>query len=306
MPWRAVWVAAADVRAIPLHVTRNEQNEAGTRYGTQSQRTTLDDLRRMEQLNMEAEQMTRGRMQHDSESEDECPLWTTRGTSRSTKKLVSGININCTDEVKRQLIWPHQKVRYGFRSQVNCFQDLDFYLLVASEIECLLGKNMSEIERKGRLELLKTSAYHAKVQPWHKIQEFYSTIMIDVEKDERQWGESLLAVETSIFFNKPSTEKVDDKISRGKNFASGFSNQFNKPRTNNQGNSGGSGTGNGSSRKWFCKYFQQGKCTHQGAHRATIGDRTVWVQHFCSSCYFNGGRIQNHPQNSPECPTSKK
>ena len=73
--------------------------------------------------------------------------------SKKHKKL--GINAKSSDKVKDPQQWPHAYLQYEFVNKQVKFDELDFKLFLAGEISIIAADDLSETERKGRLELLK-------------------------------------------------------------------------------------------------------------------------------------------------------
>lgn len=202
-----------------------------------------------------------------------------------TSVLKSGFNMKATDVVKIQLKWPQTALKYGYGSGTsNTYNDLDLNLLSAGELAICLSADIGEKEKKGRLELLETIQYHAKHYDWHKVRDFHRTVLLEIEKGEREWGGrfSFLTAEASTLYVKsrgPGTNSNMNVLNPGR-----------KP-----GNSA-----NG--RRFFCKTFQRGNCRQTGSHTDIVSGRSVLVEHFCATCYQREGVVAFHSEVEGKCP----
>jgi len=60
-----------------------------------------------------------------------------------------------TDHVVNPQIWPQTNLQYEYVSKGVTFQQLDFKLFVAGELEIISSKNIGDKEKKARVALLK-------------------------------------------------------------------------------------------------------------------------------------------------------
>jgi hypothetical protein len=67
--------------------------------------------------------------------------------------------------VKKQL-WPQSKLQFEYAGFEINFDDLEFNLFVAGELEMLSSSKISEVERIGRTKLLKRIAYFTELYEW--------------------------------------------------------------------------------------------------------------------------------------------
>ena len=88
----------------------------------------------------------------DSDSSSEC-------TKKSKKGKKSGIKAKASDSVRKQQRYPQAHLRYEFVSSNLSFDKLDLNLFVAGELEIISDKKTREVERMGRLNLLKKIMY---------------------------------------------------------------------------------------------------------------------------------------------------
>ena len=88
----------------------------------------------------------------DSDSSSEC-------TKKSKKGKKSGIKAKASDSVRKQQRYPQAHLRYEFVSSNLSFDKLDLNLFVAGELEIISDQKTREVERMGRLNLLKKIMY---------------------------------------------------------------------------------------------------------------------------------------------------
>ena len=67
--------------------------------------------------------------------------------------------------MKKQL-WPQSKLQFEYAGSKINFDDLEFNLFVAGELEMLSSSKISEVERIGRTKLLKRIAYFTELYEW--------------------------------------------------------------------------------------------------------------------------------------------
>ena len=65
----------------------------------------------------------------------------------------------------RKQLWPQSKLQFEYAGSKINFDDLEFNLFVAGELEMLSSK-ISEVERIGRTKLLKRIAYFTELYEW--------------------------------------------------------------------------------------------------------------------------------------------
>ena len=171
------------------------------------------------------------------------------------KKLMSGIAAKATDRVKCPQVWPHVTLQDEYVSQELRFQDLDFRLLVAGELE-IIGMNMGSADSKGRLELLKHLAYILGVYEWNVVQNVYVAIVRKIELGILTWRDSFhsqiqwLLAKQQLAITAGSGKKLMGKTSR-------------KDKTTN----------------FYCPEFQKGTCEHAESHSGAFAGRQVLLQH---------------------------
>ena len=82
-----------------------------------------------------------------------------RRKKKKNKKKKSGIKTKASDTVHFPQKYPQAYLRYEFTSSNISFDKLDFNLFIAGELEIISSKKIKEVERSGRLNLLKKIMY---------------------------------------------------------------------------------------------------------------------------------------------------
>ena len=90
-------------------------------------------------------------------------------TSKSSKKhknkrhpkKKSGIKAKASDKVKAPQKWPHAHLQYEFVNKEMKFDDLDYRLFIAGELEIISESSLSSVEKQGRINLLKKIIYYS-------------------------------------------------------------------------------------------------------------------------------------------------
>ena len=165
---------------------------------------------------------------------------------------------------------------------------------VAGEISCILSDSLPEKERRARLELLRTSAYHAERFDWEAVRNFHFNVMLSVERGDLEWGDSVADIETNTLLIGARSEKKTSVSKREGQSKSG----------NASSSSRYSARGEGSRQSWWCPEYQRGTCSYRGAHELYVRGSLRWVDHFCASCWQEWKQVRYHPESSRECPAA--
>jgi hypothetical protein len=70
-------------------------------------------------------------------------------------KTRSDIRVKSSDKVRYPQIWPHSMLQFQFVNKSVRFNDLDFNLFVAGELETISSDSISNTEKLSRIELLR-------------------------------------------------------------------------------------------------------------------------------------------------------
>ena len=200
-------------------------------------------------------------------------------------KKKSGIKAKSSDKVKAPQKWPHAHLQYEFVNKEVKFEDLDYRLFIAGELEVISESSISSSERQGRINLLKKIVYYTGTYEFKGLKAFYAAWLREIELGKKTWLDDPTQIETAIltkylksnksttFQSKKSTpkssvdeaDKVNDKV-------------------------------------WFCNLFQQNKCPHKSSHMIVHKNQAKLSQHICATCWQKDKLKLPHPESSSSCP----
>jgi len=72
---------------------------------------------------------------------------------------------------------------------------LQFNLFVAGELKIISNKKIDEIEKTGRIKLLKKISYYTELYEWKGIKKFYAHIIRQIENGLSTWSQDCSGVE---------------------------------------------------------------------------------------------------------------
>ena len=231
------------------------------------------------------------------------------------RRLKSGIEAKASDVVVKPQIWPHVALQIEFVNKNLTFHELDFRLLTAGEIEIILGSNISDSERLGRLKLLRQVAYHAGSYEWASVRNLYAAIVRKIELGLLSWEGDFTNVE-HLFLTKsrPKTligQGIANRRARNGNVygASSSSAGQNSGVVNSTwgqssfANSDMDGKESGE-KTWFCQLFQKNQCRLSDPHVEKLpgSGRMVAVQHICANCWLKEKAKRRHAESDSCCP----
>ena len=198
--------------------------------------------------------------------------------SKKSKKQKSGIKAKSSDKVKTQLLWPQSALQYEYVNEQVSFNDLDMKLFTAGELEIITSSNISESERKGRLNLLKKITYYSQVYSWKGLLAFYAAWLRKIELGQNKWSDDPSVIEVPVLtpyilskskFQSNKGERKDDTV-------------------------------------WFCTLYNRNRCTHNGSHQAVIKGQSRTVLHICAVCWKKDKNKLYHPECANSCPNFPK
>ena len=144
-------------------------------------------------------------------------------TKKSKKQKVrkkSGIFYHPSDEVVKKQLWPQSKLQFEYAGFKINFDDLEFNLFVAGELEMLSSSKINEVERIGRTKLLKRIAYFTELYEWKGLKKLYAHIIRQIENGLADWSKDFGEVETPLLIkyvkNDVKGRKSGDKFSEYK------------------------------------------------------------------------------------------
>jgi hypothetical protein len=172
----------------------------------------------------------------------------------------SGLVAKATDIVKFPQTWPHVASQDDFSNQSIQFNNLDFRLFVAVELEIATSQDIQQGERAGRLRLLKNLAYLNGAHQWDIIKKIYVAIVRKIELGSLHWGSCFLNDIQWILTNHTVTSHPQP--SRQTTITQA------QPRNS----------------PLYCLEFNRGACSFKEAHFGIIRGKQEWLQHICSRC----------------------
>ena len=254
---------------------------------------SIENIRKTVGLEKKASHILKGLGLEETDSEEEDSDMVHRSKDRTDKgrKLRSGMEAKASDVVVNPQIWPHVALQIEHVGRNYTFQELDLRLLVAGELEIIMGDNVSEIERMGRLNLLQCVAYIAGSHDWNTARALYAAVVRKVELGLLNWGSDFSKVEQTVL------SKAVAKGQKGR-FSTNFS---------SASSGGNSGLSKPDNRIWYCRAFQYGKCSLAEPHSDRLATgKMVTVIHICAECWTRDKKKLNHPQGDSQCPYLKK
>ena len=156
----------------------------------------------------------------------------------------SGMVAMATDHVVNPQIWPQTNLQYEYVSKGVTFQQLDFKLFVARELEIISSKNIGDKEKKARVALLKKIVDYSSVYHWKALLEFYAAFVRQIESGQRSWGDSSVDLEVPIL-----SKHVKQDFNKSNNT---FKKDNNYPTV------------------WYCFLYQKNKCSMNSPHSVMI------------------------------------
>ena len=133
-----------------------------------------------------------------SSSEDSDSSKKKKKKHKSKKPKKSGINAKSSDKVKDPQRWPHAYLQYEFVNKQVKFDELDFKLFLAGEISIIAADDLSESERKGRLDLLKKIIYYSNTYEFKGLKAFYAAWLREIKLKKKSWSDDPKQIETAI------------------------------------------------------------------------------------------------------------
>ena len=200
---------------------------------------------------------------------------------KKSRKKVSGINAKASDRVKYPQRWPQSHLQFEYVNKQMKFEDLDFKLFVAGELEIIACVDVYAVEKAGRLELLRKIAYYYGTYEFAGLKSFYAAWLREIELGKKKWSDDSQQIETAIL------SKYVLKNKAASNFKKDTSSNFNNSMEE---------------RVWFCSEFQRNKCLHKNNHLCVIKGKQRMATHICASCWLKDRKKMEHPESSSCCP----
>lgn len=214
----------------------------------------------------------------DSTDESGKVKYKSKKSKSKSKKHRSGINAKAADRVKFPQKWPQAFLHHEHVSKQVKFDQLDFKLFIAGELEIISEENLTKTESQGRLSLLKKIVYYSSTYEFEGLKKFYASWVREIEVGRKKWSDDPSSWESAflskyiIKSNKHFTASRKEKVS------------------------------NNEERVWFCSAYQRNKCTHKSNHMLVIKGKMRLASHICASCWLKDKKKLEHPESSSCCP----
>lgn len=145
---------------------------------------------------------------------------------------------------------------------------------------------IKEVERSGRLNLLKRIMYLNTSYDFKTLKSFYAACLNEIEIGLKTWNDDFQSIESAIL-----SKHVPKQKSQGKK--SGFRNKDDSEKKSTEENI------------WFCSLYQRNKCSQKISHTERKNGRMHFAQHVCATCWQKDSKKLEHPECSSACPHSK-
>ena len=204
-------------------------------------------------------------------------------TSRSKKTrgkqdLKSGKTAKIASRVVRRQFWPHSELSMGYVTKDIGYDELSLEEFVAGYNAILLLPQVSSRERLHRTQHLGALMYLASIYEWPAVRSFHAAVLLEIERDRLNWGDSFLHLENRTLAG--SHKKVKDQTKRP------------APQT--------------STIVLFCREYQKGSCSHNKDHYAMLRGEKKWLCHICAACWVKDKVKRIHSEYSDDCPNKPK
>ena len=102
-----------------------------------------------------------------------------RHRSKKNKKK-SGIKAKSSDKVKSPQKWPHAYLQFEYVNKQVKFDELDYRMFIAGELEVISEADLSRTERNGRISLLKKIVYYSSTYDFKGLKAFYAAWLREI------------------------------------------------------------------------------------------------------------------------------
>ena len=195
-------------------------------------------------------------------------------------KKKSGISAKASDKVKTPQKWPHAHLQYEYVNKHVKFDELDFKLFIAGELEIISEEGISKAERSGRISMLKKIVYYSNTYDFKGLKSFYAAWLREIELGKKTWVDDPQQIESAILSKHLRWQK------------SSF--LTNKKDSTHKGNN--------DEKLWFCSLYQRSKCANKASHMVVIKGKMRMAQHICATCWLKDKAKLAHPECSSSCP----
>lgn len=200
------------------------------------------------------------------------------------KKKKSGINAKASDRVKNPQKWPHSHLQFEHVNKQVKFDELNFQLFVAGELEIISEKDLSSTEKSGRIALLKKLVYYYATYEFKGLKAFYAAWLREIELGKKTWSDDSSHIENAILSKYLLKGTTRAKTTTASKSLSGQSSHDDD-------------------RVWFCPLYQRNKCLKRSNHVDNFKNKRLkLLQHICAACWIKDKKKLEHPECSSSCP----
>ena len=277
-----------------LRVTSSGETRRQSEHSHRPNDVNLKELRSLKTLEKKAEAKVSKILEIDIDSDDcssessvsdEEPQVQVKAKSKrkAGKSKKSGIFDHPPDQVKFKQAWPQSILQFEYAGSKIEFDQLEFNLFVAGELEIVTSPNVGQIEKKGRLNLLKKIAYYTETYEWEGIKKLYTHIIRQIENGVRTWADDFGNMELPLLIRyvKPESSAISAKL---KENPSGY-------KVGKRGNE----------ISYFCPFYQKNKCSFNSSHTGKFKGVSRYLLHICATCLRQEGKKLAHPECSSAC-----
>ena len=221
------------------------------------------------------------------ESSDSSSDSASKKKKKNKKKKKSGIRAKASDTVHFPQKYPQAYLKYEFTSSNVSFDKLDMNLFVAGELEIIGSSKTKEVERSGRISLLKKIMYLSTSYEFKTLKSYYAACLNEIEIGLKTWKDDFQQIESAILSKhvpKPSSQ---------------YSKKF-PTKTKEDSDKKASGE-----KLWFCALYNRNKCQHKTSHTERRSGKFHFAHHICATCWQKDEKKLEHPECSAACPYAK-
>ena len=239
--------AVADTHIKAENLTEADKNQVtieDLRQNSELQKQVQKELNKMGLKCVSFEERSSSCEDESSQSSSTSDSEHSKKKKKHKKRKKSGINAKASDKVKDPQRWSQAHLQYEFVNKQVKFDQLDFKLFLAGEISIIAADDLSESEKKGRLNLLKKIVYYSNTYEFKGLKAFYAEWLREIELGKKSWSDDPQQIESAI---------LSKYILKSKGFS-----VFNKENPNKSDSTGDC--------TWFCSEYQRNKCKHKSSH----------------------------------------
>lgn len=207
---------------------------------------------------------------------------------RKIKRKKSGIRAKASDTVRFPQKYPQAYLKYEFISSNISFEKLDMNLFIAGELEIIGSSKIKEVERSGRINLLKKIMYLSTSYDFKTLKSYYAACLNEIELGLKTWKDDFQQIESAIL--SKHIPKQGNQFSKKYSIKS-------KEDSENKKASG--------EKLWFCALYNRNKCQQKASHTERKFGKFHYAHHICATCWQKDEKKLEHPECSTACPYAK-